>query len=102
MPGYSDNPLTCASAFAKVPSINFLQSRGAYPAMNNCRWGQFQLKPLGLPAECWMKDADAAKVIEVLPNGGARCEGGGVLKMAAREGSMASVKVLVGWGEGCS
>ncbi len=98
MPGYSGNPLTCASFFAKIPLIKFLLSRGADPNMANCGWGQYQLKPLAAPAEGWKRDADVAKVMEVLLNGGARWEESGALQMAAREGKLECVKVLLNWG----
>ena len=98
MPGYSGNPLASASFFAKIPLIGFLLSRGADPNMENGGWGQFQLKPLAASAEGWQKDADAAKAMELLLKGGARWEGSGALQVAAREGRVECVQVLVNWG----
>ena len=98
MPGYSGNPLTCAAAFAKVPLIKYLLSKGADPNMVNCGWGQFQLRPIAAAAQGWMKDTDAAAAMEVLLAGGARWEGSGALQVAAREGKVECVRVLVGRG----
>lgn len=100
MGGYFGNPLTCASFFRKIPLIEFLLLRGADPNMKNCGWGQFQLEPLAAAAAGWRKDAEAAKVMEIVLNGGARWEGSGALQVAAQKGRPECVKVL-GVGGGC-
>ena len=98
MPGYSGTPLVCASAFAKAPLIEYLLSRGADPNIENCGWGHFQLKPITAAVEGWMKDVDAAKAVGILLEGGARWEGSGALQVAAREGKVECVRMLVGSG----
>lgn len=98
IPDYSGNTLTCASAFAKTPLIEFLLSRGADPNTENWGWGQLQFKPLAGAAVGCVKDADAAKAMEVLLNGGARWEGTGALQLAARKGRLECVKMLMKWG----
>lgn len=66
--------------------------------MENCGWGQFQLKAIAAAADGWTKDAEAAAAVEVLLEGGARWEGSGALQVAAREGKVECVSVLVGRG----
>lgn len=73
IPGYTGTPLTGASAFAKVELVKSLLARGADPSLENCGWGQFHLRPLAAAAQGTVRDEDAADVMKVLLDGGARC-----------------------------
>lgn len=98
IPGYTGTPLTGSAAFAKVELIKALLSHGADPNLENCGWGQFQLKPIAAAAQGLSKDEDAAEAIKALLEGGAKWEGSAALQLAAKDGKLECVKLLVGRG----
>lgn len=85
IPGYSGSPLTSASAFAKTELVKTLLARGADPILENCGWGQFQLRPLAVAAQGWVLDKDAAETITFLLDVGGR-GGRGVRRCSLRLG----------------